>query len=238
MTSSKCYITSRWDQVLCETLENPQFQTLGRTIAQERLQGPVYPPKEEVFRAFHLTDFDDIKVVILGMDPYPNLYQGQPVACGLAFAPRNMENLPPSLKQIYNQIVRSFYQDEETDYRQMDLAEWAKQGVLLLNAALTVRAGSPGSHSQHWKWFTESVIKKINELSSGVIFCLWGKDAQQFEKFIESHNILLKAPHPVSASYSGKSWECNHFEYINNYLKKANNQHIQWLKKPNPHSRP
>jgi uracil-DNA glycosylase len=203
---------------------------LGQKIAQERLNFTVLPHKNEIFRAFHLTDFDNIKAVIIGMDPYPNFYKNEPVACGLAFAPRNNEYLPPSLKQIYNQIVRDFYPEEETDYKQMDLSYWAEQGIFLLNAALTVRQGEAGSHLAHWKWFTTEVIKKINELNSAIPFCLWGKDAQQFERYVQSHNILLKAPHPVSASYSGKSWQCDHFKFISNHIKDTNNIDIKWLR--------
>lgn len=198
-------------------------------IANERKTHSVFPKKEETFKAFHLTPFDDIRVVIVGMDPYPNRYKGEPVAHGLAFSPRNNEYLPPSLKQIYNQILNSFYTKEETDYRQLELSEWAKQGVFLLNTALTVREGEAGSHLNEWQWFTTGVIKKINELSTGVIFCLWGKEAQKLETYIESHNIILKAPHPVSASYSGKSWQCNHFEYISKHLKDLNGTEFQWL---------
>jgi len=218
-------------------LQSPKFQETGLTIAKERQNYPVFPDKSEIFQAFKLTDFDNIKAVFIGMDPYPNKYKGLPVACGLAFAPRNNEYLPPSLKQIYNQIVRSFYSDQETDYRQLDLSYWAKQGILLLNTALTVREGQAGSHLSYWQWFTTGVIQKINELSTGVVFCLWGKEAQKLEIFIESHNIILKAPHPVSASYSGKSWECNHFEYISKHLKDVNNIQFEWLKQPNPASR-
>lgn len=164
--------------------------------------------------------------------PYPTEYKGEPVACGLAFAPRDTEFVPPSLRMIYNNLKATLYKDDlnfiDTD---MDLHNWAKQGVFLLNAALTVEKNNAGSHLEFWRPFTERVIKTISENSSGVIFCFWGKDAQKFAPLVNSnaHHKLL-ASHPVSAVYKGSVWECDHFTEINRILLHNNGDHIEWLR--------
>lgn len=162
--------------------------------------------------------------------PYPNLYNGQPVACGLAFAPSNRDYTPPSLRMIYNNLKETVYKDDMNFPEDLNIENWAKQGVFLLNAALTVEHSKAGSHLEAWRPFTEHVIRTISESSCGVIFCFWGKDAQKFSHLVnkKAHHVLI-APHPVSAVYKGGKWECDHFERINDILYGANGDKIDWL---------
>ena len=224
-------IPDDWYLKLKDYIESPKFRNMAVGIKTARQKTTVFPKPDEVFRAFQLTPFNNIRVVIIGMDPYPTEYKGEPVACGLAFAPRHRDFVPPSLRMIYNRLKKTIYADDltfiETD---LNLEEWAKQGVFLINAALTVEKGRAGSHLSLWKEFTETVIRTISENSSGVIFCFWGKDAQQFAPLVngQAHHKLL-ASHPVSAVYKGGEWDCEHFEEINQILLHNNNEEIKWL---------
>ena len=224
-------IPDNWYRHLQPVIESDYFTKLSQYLKTRRSESTVYPYSEETFEAFKLTPFDKVRVVIIGMDPYPNEYKEEPVACGLAFAPRYAACMPPSLKQIYFCIKERIYANDlnfpDTD---MNLYEWAEKGVFLLNAALTVEKNKAGSHLSYWKPFTEAVIKAISDNSSGVIFCFWGKDAQQFAPLVNgnAHHKLL-ASQPVSASYKGKTWECDHFEEINKILLYTNGDTIQWL---------
>lgn len=223
-------IPDDWYRHLQPVIESNYFKNLAGFIATRRKEVNIFPESSKVFRAFNETPFSKIRVVILGMDPYPNLYKGQPVACGLAFAPSNPEYTPPSLRMIYKNLKEGIYKDDMNFPEDLNFENWAKQGVLLLNAALTVEESRAGSHLSHWKPFTEAVLKAISENSSGVIFCFWGKDAQQFAPLIsdQAHHKLL-APHPVSAVYKGGTWDCNHFEEINRILLHNNGDSIEWL---------
>lgn len=224
-------ISDNWYRHLQPVIESEYFTKLSQYLKTRRTTSTVYPKPDEVFKAFQLTPFDKIRVVIIGMDPYPNEFKGEPVACGLAFAPRYPEYIPPSLKQIYHCLKERLYANDlnfpDTD---MNLHKWAEQGVFLLNAALTVEKKNAGCHLSYWKPFTEAVIKAISDNSSGVIFCFWGKDAEQFAPLVNSnaHHKLIGS-HPVSATYKGKTWECDHFEEINRILLHNNGDTIQWL---------
>jgi len=223
-------IPDSWYTHLKPIIETDYFKKLSTVIKKDREVGNVFPSKENVFRAFNLTPLNKVRVVILGMDPYPNLFKGEPVACGLAFAPSNKLYVPPSLRMIHACLKNTLYDGQFKPVTEMDLLSWANQGVFLLNAALTVKEGKAGSHLHEWNQFTNYVIKTISEKTSGTIFCFWGKDAQNFAGLVnERYHYVLKAPHPVSAVYKGGDWECNHFEFINETLKKNNNQTIEWL---------
>jgi uracil-DNA glycosylase len=223
-------IPDDWYKKLKHYIESEEFTKLGRYVASKRKETDVFPPSKEIFRAFQLTPYNNVNTVIIGMDPYPNLYKEKPVACGLSFAPRDRDYIPPSLRQIYNRIKEDFYSDEMTFPVDLNIEHWAKQGVLMLNAALTVEQGKPGSHMKVWENWTTEVINALNEYSTGVIFCLWGKDAQAFQSKIGSHHIVLTAEHPVAASYQGRQWSCNHFKQINTHLMGANGYNIEWIK--------
>jgi uracil-DNA glycosylase len=223
-------IPDDWYRHLQPTIESDYFKSLGAFIQQKRKEGEVFPESSNVFRAFNETPLGDVRVVVLGMDPYPNLYHGKPVACGLAFAPADKNYMPPSLRMIYGNLKETVYQDTYNFPEDLDIANWSKQGVFLLNAALTVEHGKAGSHLAQWKKFTEEVIQIISASCSGVIFCFWGKDAQKFSGLVNpKFHYILTAPHPVSAVYKGGKWECNHFQKINEILIGNNGDTIKWL---------
>jgi len=223
-------IPDDWYAKLKTVIESDNFINTGKFIGNERRTKIVYPPSSEVFRAFNLTPFSKIKVVILGMDPYPTEFNGEPVACGLAFAPRKRDFIPPSLRMIYKRIKTDLYSDELTFPIDMDLQKWAEQGVLLLNAALTVEKGKPGTHLSQWEWFTKEILKTISSQDTGVIFCFWGKDAQKFADCVDAkmHHILISS-HPVSAVYKGGDWECNHFLEIDRLCILKYGETIKWM---------
>lgn len=225
-------IPDDWYNKLKHYIEAPEFKEVATKIKLRRKEVNVFPPSKEIFRAFQLTPYRDVRVVILGMDPYPNLYKGQPVACGLSFAPRDKNYVPPSLRQIYSRIKADFYSEDMTFDVDLDMEYWAQQGILMLNAALTVEEGNPGSHMKLWQSWTKEVIFALNEYSSGIIFCLWGKHAQAFESEISKHHIVLKAEHPQAANYAARQWECDHFKQINKHLMGVNGDSIEWIKLP------
>lgn len=164
--------------------------------------------------------------------PYNSEYKGEPVACGLSFAPRNRDFVPPSLRIIYQKIKESCYADELAFPLDLNIEKWAQQGVLMLNSALTVEKGGAGVHLKHWEFFTKAVLEALNELP-GHIFVLWGKDAQKYKKYLNSDSqYILEANHPAYASYSGQYWECDHFNEINRILKLYNGESIDWLDLP------
>ena len=223
-------IPDNWYNLLKNLIESDYFLNLGNTIKEERKKVKVFPTRDKVFRAFNLTPLDKVRVVILGMDPYPNEYKGEPVACGLAFAPSNREYVPPSLRMIHKNIKDNLYPDEFKHATEMNLENWATQGVFLLNAALTVRQGKAGSHLYEWYQFTNNVITLLSQNTNGLIFCFWGKDAQKFKPLVDStKHYILEAPHPVAGVYRGGDWDCDHFQQINNILTKNNNETIEWL---------
>ncbi len=214
-----------WDAVLKVEKEKEYFQTLTARIEQERQLGKVvYPPEEDIFNAFALTSFSDVKVVILGQDPY----HGAEQAHGLCFSVRPSVKTPPSLVNIYKELAQDIphFQIPHHGY----LSSWAKQGVLLLNTVLTVEQGKAHSHAKFgWETFTDQIIKVINEHCSGVIFLLWGAHAQKKGKAIdrERHHILA-APHPSPLSAHRGFFGCGHFSQVNQLLKQSGRAEIDW----------
>jgi uracil-DNA glycosylase len=173
-----------------------------------------------------MTPLEKLKVVWIGMDPYPNLYKEEPVACGLSFASRNPDYVPPSLRIISRCI------QEDLGEGKLNWHSLPGEGVLLLNAALTVEEKAPGSHMKIWENFTLSVIKGIQEYNTNIIFVLLGKDAQKFKAAIDPfwHHIIER-PHPVTEVYSGTKWKHdNLWSEINKITKDLNAETIQWLK--------
>ena len=184
----------------------------------------VYPKYEDTFKAFDLCPLETIKVVIIGQD----CYHGPNEATGLAFAvPTTTGKIPPSLRNIFKELSNNVtkYQTDST------LEYWAKQGVLLLNSALTVEHKKPGSHLKLWKPFTDKIIEEISKHKTGLIFCLWGKYAKDKEKLIHNKNnhIILKANHPSPLSANQGGWfGNNHFSIINDYLEQSYGIQIKW----------
>lgn len=222
-------ISDDWYQRLKHIIETDKFKELGREIASERKTKSIFPLSNEVFRIFKDLPFNDVKVVLIGQDVYPNKYKGEPVACGYSFAPRNKDYMPPSLKQIYNALREDLYKEIPVFESDLDLPTWVSQGVMLLNTALTVEEGKAGSHIDKWKFFTEEVIKSFDG-TSGIIFLLWGAHAQKLEPLINPDlHYILKCSHPASAIYSGTKWSCNHFRKVNEILYGNHRDQISWF---------
>lgn len=218
-----------WVNRLSSFILSKEFEILGNTIKELRKTKIIYPESKDVFRAFRETPFNEVKVVIIGQDCY---YNG--AADGLCFSAKEAGILgskikyPASLIQIMEALERTVYRGLLLD-KNPDLTRWANQGVFLFNTGLTVQKDMPESHLAMWKPFTVEVLKALSEYNTGVIYCLWGAKAQQYEKYINpKFNYILKAKHPSSASYNGGIWECNHFVEINKILKENNNTEIIW----------
>ncbi|MCG2616557.1 uracil-DNA glycosylase [Terrimonas sp. NA20] len=217
-------IEASWKQVLKEEFDKPYFQNIAKHLKTEMTQGKtIYPPGSYMFNAFNTTPFDQVKVVILGQDPY----HGPKQAHGLCFSVQKGVPPPPSLMNIFKEL------QEDTGVRiphHGDLTQWAKNGVFLLNASLTVRAGEPMSHAKiGWATFTDTVIKKISEHKSNVVFLLWGKFAQEKRVLIdENKHCILRSVHPSPLSAYGGFFGCKHFSKANEYLMSKGIDPVNW----------
>lgn len=218
-------IEASWLKVLGNELDKPYMKELKSFLLEEKQKGfIVYPKNSDIFNAFNHTSFDKVKVVILGQDPY----HGAGQAHGLSFSVQNGIVPPPSLKNIYKELALE-YPNFKTPACG-DLTAWADEGVLLLNATLTVRASEPGSHQKRgWETFTDHVITTLSQQKNGIIFLLWGKFAQQKENLInhQKHHIL-KAAHPSPFSAHSGFFGCNHFIKCNQILEKEGLKPINW----------
>jgi uracil-DNA glycosylase len=216
-------IEQSWKQALQSEFEKPYFAELVRFLHNEKASGQViFPPGNRIFRAFELTPLDQVKVVILGQDPY----HGYGQAMGLSFSVPDGVPAPPSLKNIFKEI------EDDLGIRMSgrpNLEGWARQGVLLLNAVLTVRAAQPASHSGiGWQEFTDAVIRCINERCDGVVFLLWGRFAQAKRELIDtSRHYVLEAAHP-SPLARGAFFGCRHFSQTNDILVRQGKTPINW----------
>ena len=213
-----------WQAALAGEKEQPYFQQLMQFLQQERLQGQtVFPPKERIFAALQTTPIDDVKVVILGQDPY----HGAGQANGLCFSVHRDIAIPPSLQNIYKELQSDLGLAHPGHG---DLSAWAEQGVLLLNTVLTVRAGQPQSHQNRgWETFTNRVISAVNERCEHVVFMLWGKPAQSKMTMIDSRrHTVLTAPHPSPLSAHRGFLGCRHFSKASAALQKHNQAPINW----------
>lgn len=223
--SRKGSLPPDWEGLLFEELQKPYIQKLRSFILEEKRSGVViYPPSSLIFNAFIQCSWSQLRVVILGQDPY----HGPGQAMGLCFSvPRGIE-FPPSLKNIITELKREY--QIQGDPPSGDLTCWARQGVLLLNTVLTVRKHQPGSHrGRGWEIFTDQVIRMISEKKQHVVFILWGKDACSKENLIDSRkHLILKASHPSPLSVHRGFWGCNHFRQCNEYLKATGQQPIKW----------
>lgn len=219
-------IEESWKRVLAPEFEKPYFQELARLLHEEKRAGrTIYPPGPLIFNAFNLTPFVKVKVVILGQDPY----HGPGQAEGLSFSVPHGVPLPPSLVNIYKEIET----DLGVNLRGKDgsLRGWAEQGVFLLNAVLTVRAGQPTSHSRiGWAEFTDAVIRTLSEQRQGLVFLLWGNFARSKRELIDtSRHTVLEAPHP-SPLARGAFFGCRHFSKTNQVLISEGLAPIDWTK--------
>ncbi len=217
-------IEDSWKEILKDEFSLPYFQQIVGFLKTEKAAGKIiYPPGPSIFNAFEKTPFKKVKVVLLGQDPYHN--PGQ--AHGLSFSvPRNVA-MPPSLINIFKEIKDDLGIALPSHG---NLEKWAEQGVLLLNATLTVRKNEPGSHSKiGWLIFTNAVIQKISDEMNGVVFILWGKFAQEKQALIdETKHAVLKAAHPSPFSADKGFFGCRHFSKTNAYLTKQGKDPIDW----------
>jgi len=216
-------IGDSWKEVLMESFNSDYFRQLKEFIIEEKKKHNVYPPGSLIFNAFDLTPFDKVKVVIIGQDPY----HGKGQAHGLCFSVPAGVKKPPSLINIFKEL-KSDLGIEAPGHG--DLEKWAKQGVLLLNATLTVRANNAGSHqNKGWEVFTDTVISELSEKREGLIFLLWGNYAQAKDMLIDpSRHHILKAAHPSPFSSHRGFFGCRHFSKTNEILKKLNQAEIDW----------
>jgi len=216
-------IEESWKRILADEFQQPYFAAIKAFLVQEKKAGKViYPPGPLIFNAFNTTPFDQVKVVILGQDPYHN--PGE--AMGLCFSVPRGVRIPPSLVNIFKEIERDLGLPMP---KHGDLTSWAKQGVLLLNAMLTVEAGKPTSHQKiGWQTFTDAVIRRISDLKEGVVFLLWGNFAKGKKALIdEMRHYVLTAAHPSPLAGDG-FLGCGHFSRTNEILQKQGLVPIDW----------
>lgn len=213
-----------WKKVLKDEFEKPYFKELMKFVDAEYEKHTVYPLYENVFQAFQLCTFDDVKVVIIGQDPYPN--EGE--AHGLCFSVAREKRIPPSLKNIFKEMEDDLGKPIP---EHGNLESWAKQGVLLLNAVLTVVAKSTNSHQKKgWERFTDAVIEKISQKKENVVFLLWGNYAKKKGKKVNTEkHLILESGHPSPLSAIRGHWFGNkHFSKTNDYLAAHNKSLIRW----------
>lgn len=216
-------ITEQWDELLEKEFNSEQYLNLREFLKSEYSKYTVYPSMYDIFNSMKMTAFDDIKVVIIGQDPYHE--EGQ--AMGLSFSvPKGIE-IPPSLKNIYKEI------SSETGFAMPnhgDLTGWATQGVLLLNTVLTVRKGQANSHkNKGWEAFTDGIIKKISDKKKNVVFLLWGANARSKKALIDTKkHLVLETVHPSPLSAYNGFFGSGHFVKTNEYLKANGQQTIDW----------
>lgn len=218
-------IEEGWKKELSKEFEKPYFAQLAGTVRMEygNPQVRVYPPASKIFSAFDNSPFTDTKVVIIGQDPY----HGPGQANGLAFSVSPGIMIPPSLRNIFKEINSDIGAPIPADG---DLTRWARQGVLLLNATLTVREHQPRSHANiGWSEFTDAAVRAVNEHGENVVFMLWGSDAIRKGSMIDTNrHLVLKAPHPSPLSASRGFFGCRHFSQANAYLIAHGKDPIVW----------
>lgn len=216
-------ISQSWKEQLKSEFEKPYFTELVSFVKGEYAERRCFPPGKMIFNAYDACSYDDIKVVILGQDPY--IRPGQ--AHGLSFSVPAGMDLPPSLKNIYKELDEDMGGPKRTSG---DLTPWAKQGVFLLNASLTVREGESGSHQgKGWETFTDATIAALNKHERGLVFMLWGSFAQKKSSLLDSSkHLILKAPHPSPLSAYRGFFGCKHFSQTNEWLSNNGRDVIHW----------
>ena len=212
-----------WRPLLAEELKKPYFAALAERVDAAYETQTVFPPREELFTAFELTPPEAVRVVILGQDPYHE--PGQ--AHGLAFSVRRGVKLPPSLRNIYQELESDLGISPAKDG---DLSAWARQGVLLLNTVLTVRAHQPNSHKgKGWEILTDRIISELNHKTTPVVFLLWGANARSKKKLITNpQHVILETVHPSPLSAYGGFFGCRHFSQANRVLEQSGQVPIDW----------
>lgn len=216
-------ITNDWRDALSAEYKKDYYRKLYEFVKEEYSRTVVYPPADDIFNAFHFTPLKNVKVLILGQDPYHNVHQ----AHGLSFSVLPGESAPPSLQNIYKELA-----DDLGCYIPNNgyLKKWADQGVLLLNTVLTVRAHQANSHQGHgWEKFTDAVINIVNAKEEPVVYMLWGSPAQKKASMLTNPNhLILKAPHPSPLSAYRGFFGCRHFSQANAFLEEHGAEPIDW----------
>lgn len=216
-------IKNKWLDHIGDEFEKDYYKSLRKFLIEEYNNELIFPRAEDIFNAFHYTDYDDVKVVILGQDPYHNFKQ----AHGMAFSVLPGTKTPPSLENIFKELHDDLGLKVPNNG---NLTKWADQGVLLLNTVLTVRAHQANSHrGRGWEIFTDRVIKSLNDKKDPVVFLLWGRPAQEKRKLITNKNhLILTAPHPSPLSAYRGFFGCKHFSKTNVFLKAHGLKEIDW----------
>ncbi len=213
---------NNWDNILYEEINKNYFKDLVMFLNEENSKKTIYPKKEDLFKALKLTDYNNVKVIILGQDPY----HGEGEANGLCFSVNKGIKIPPSLKNIFKELK----EDLNIERTNTDLSDWAEQGVLLLNSVLTVEKDKPFSHkNKGWETFTDNIIKELNNKEESVVFVFWGNSAREKKVYVTNkiHKIIESA-HPSPFSYEKGFKGSKPFSKINNYLKLHNFNEIKW----------
>lgn len=211
-----------WTEILTPIKNTEYFENLWNKVKDEYQNSQCFPPKEQIFRALKLTEFDDVIVVILGQDPYHNINQ----ANGLCFSVSDQVKTPPSLQNIYKELKDDLGIEKSSN----ELEDWARQGILLLNSTLTVKAHDPNSHKDlGWDVFTDFIIKEISDVKQNIVFVLWGAFAQKKVPLIdETKHFIIKSPHPSPFSAHKGFFGSKPFSRINDYLLSKNIEKIKW----------
>jgi len=218
-------IEEAWKKMLANEFEKDYFKELAAFVKDEYKKTTVYPPPKDIFRAFDLTPFDKVEVVILGQDPY----HGEKQANGLCFAVHEGLRQPPSLQNIFKELESDLGQKPQTS---SELDSWAKQGVLLLNATLTVRAHAAGSHQgKGWELFTDAVIRKLSDEKNDLVFILWGNYARGKKALIDDFkHCIIESAHPSPFSAHSGFFGSKPFSKANTYLTAHGKKPIDWLR--------
>ncbi|MDR0921219.1 MAG: uracil-DNA glycosylase [Lactobacillales bacterium] len=221
----KPFLHNEWDEVLKEEVNKDYFTNLCSFLTKEYQEQTIYPIKHNVFRALQLTDFSKVKVVILGQDPY----HGAGQAHGLSFSVQDGVKLPRSLVNIFTEMQNDLQIPIATNG---NLTSWAEQGVLMLNTVLTVRAGQANSHAGHgWEEFTDAIIQKLSEREKGIVFVLWGRQAQRKIPMIASQHVIIASPHPSPFSAHSGFFGSKPFSRTNQALEQFGEAPIHWALK-------
>jgi len=212
-----------WVEAVGGEFRKPYYKELYEFVREEYNTTTVYPPADDIFNALHLTALKDVKVLILGQDPYHGANQ----AHGLSFSVLPGQRIPPSLKNIYTELHDDLGCDIPNNGY---LEKWAKQGVLMLNTVLTVRAHKPNSHQgKGWEYFTDAIIRAVNEQDRPIVYLLWGRPAQKKASMLNNpKHLILKAPHPSPYSADTGFFGCRHFSQANEFLKSNGQEPIDW----------
>ena len=218
----KRIFNNTWDDILQEELDKDYFKKLVEFLNEENKTKTVYPSKTDLFKALRYTDYNDVKVIILGQDPY----HGEGEANGLCFSVNEGIKKPPSLQNIFKELKN----DLGIERTNSDLSDWAKQGILLLNTVLTVEKDKPFSHrDKGWEMFTDEIIRKLNEREKPIVFVLWGNAARNKKSLITNkQHFIIESAHPSPLSYNKGFEGSKPFSKINNYLKSVKYNEIYW----------